>query len=52
VNKKDDTPPTKRQYPPLYERIIPIALIIIAIAIAILLLITVGVVVGVFPGSR
>lgn len=41
----------RRQYPPLYERIVPIALAVIAIAIIIVLIIIFGVALGLFPGS-
>lgn len=39
-----------RQYPPLYEKLVPVALVLIAIVIVILLLIVAGVIFGVFPG--
>ncbi|MEN8097915.1 MAG: hypothetical protein ABFQ89_02460 [Chloroflexota bacterium] len=41
----------KRHYPPLYEKIIPIALTLIASAIIVVLIIIFSVVLGVFPGS-
>ncbi len=41
----------RRQYPPLYERIVPIALALIALAIIIVLIIIFGVVLGLFPGG-
>jgi hypothetical protein len=41
----------RRQYPALYERIVPIALALIALAIIIVLIIIFGVVLGLFPGS-
>ena len=43
--------PSKRQYPPFYEKFVPIALGIIAIAIIVLLLIIVGVVLGCFQAQ-
>lgn len=43
--------PSKRQYPPIYEKIVPIALILIAVIILVLLLIIAGVALGLFPGS-
>ncbi len=49
---KNSRPSPKRQYPPFYEKIVPIALGVIAIAIIILLLIIVGVALGLFPGGR
>jgi amino acid transporter len=39
----------KRQYPPLYERLIPIALVIIIVVIVVLLVIIVLVLTGFFP---
>ena len=48
---KDNRTPPKRQYPPLYEKVVPIALGIIAIAIVVLLLIIFGVLLGLFPGA-
>ena len=39
-----------RQYPPLYEKLVPVALVLIAVVIVILLLIVAGVILGVFPG--
>jgi hypothetical protein len=44
-------PPQKRQYPPLYERAVPIALGIVVFAIVTLLLVIFGVVLGLFPGA-
>jgi hypothetical protein len=40
----------KRQYPPFYEKAVPIALVVIVIAIVILLLIILGVALELFPG--
>lgn len=48
---KDNRASPKRQYPPFYEKVVPVALVTIAIAIIILLLITVGVALGLFPGG-
>ena len=41
----------KRQYPPFYEKVVPIALVVIVIAIVILLLIILGVALGLFPAT-
>ena len=49
MNDKHDAPRSKRQYPPFYERFVPIALGIIAVIIVILLLIILGVALGLFP---
>jgi hypothetical protein len=47
--EQDNHTPPKRQYPPLYEKLVPIALAIIAIAIVVILIIIVGVALGLFP---
>jgi hypothetical protein len=49
--KKDDRTSPKRQYPPFYEKIVPIVLGIIALLIVVLLLIIFGVALGLFPGT-
>jgi hypothetical protein len=41
----------RRHYPPLYERIVPIALVLIALAVIVVLSIILGVVLSLFPGS-
>jgi hypothetical protein len=51
MNDRDDRTPPKRQYPPFFEKAVPIALAIIVAAIVILLLIIVGVALGLFPGA-
>ena len=48
---KDPERQPKRRYPPLYERVVPVALILIAVAILVVLIIIFGVVLGLFPGS-
>ncbi len=40
-----------REYPALYERIVPIAMVLIAVAVIVILVIIFGVVLGLFPGS-
>jgi hypothetical protein len=50
VDEKDDQMPPKRQYPPFYERAVPIALGIIAVVIVVLLVIIVVVALGLLPG--
>jgi hypothetical protein len=42
---------SKRQYPPFYEKAVPIAIGIIVFVIIILLIIIVGVALGLFPGT-
>ena len=51
MSDKDAKKPSKREYPPLYEKIVPVALALIAIAILIVLLIAISVALGLFPGS-
>jgi hypothetical protein len=49
-----DSEPKQRQsreYPPLYERIVPIAMVLIAVAVIVLLLVILGVVLGLIPGN-
>jgi flagellar basal body-associated protein FliL len=50
MNEKDNRPAPKRQYPPFWEKVVPIALIIIVLAVVILLLV-VAVALGLFPGA-
>ena len=52
MNDRDSPERPKRQYPPFYERVIPIVLGIIVLAIFVLLVIIVGVALGLFPGGR
>ena len=47
MNDKNNLP-SKRQYPPLYEKLIPIAIAIISIAIVVLLFIVIFVILGKF----
>ena len=42
---------SKRKYPEVYEKIIPVALVILVCAIFFMLIIIATVVLGVFPGS-
>ena len=51
MSNKDEKQPSKRQYPPVYEKIVPIALVLLAIAITIVLIIAISVALGLFPGS-
>ena len=43
--------PPRRQYPPLYEKIVPIALGVVVAAVIILLFVIATVFLGLFPGS-
>jgi hypothetical protein len=49
MNNKDNKP--RRQYPPLYEKGVPIAVGIIVVAIIVLLIIIVCVALGLIPGA-
>jgi hypothetical protein len=49
MSDRDSRPRPKRQYPPVYEKIIPIALVLIALAIVIVFAIIFGVALGLFP---
>ncbi len=49
MNKKEKK--SKRQYPPLYEKGVPIALGIIVVAIIVLLIVIFGVALGLIPGT-
>lgn len=51
MHDQDNNTPPKRQYPPFYEKFVPIALGVIAIIIVILLLIIFAVALGLFPGA-
>jgi hypothetical protein len=51
MSDRDEKQPSKRQYPPVYEKMVPIALILLAIAITIVLVIAISVALGMFPGS-
>jgi hypothetical protein len=42
---------SKRQYPPVYEKIVPIALTVVVILIAALIVIIFGVALGLIPGA-
>ena len=49
--KTEKAAPGKREYPGVYEKVIPIFLGIIGIAILILVIIALLVALGIFPGS-
>jgi hypothetical protein len=51
IDESKNKPTPKREYPPLYEKVIPIAVGVILFAIAILLLIILCVVGGLLPGA-
>jgi hypothetical protein len=47
VPGEEKAPPPKREYPPIYEKLVPIALAVIVVVIVVLLLIILGVALGV-----
>jgi hypothetical protein len=49
VNEKTEKP--KRQYPPLYEKLLPAAMVIVAVLILVILGIVLAVLLGLFPGT-
>jgi hypothetical protein len=49
MKKKPETAP-KRQYPPVYGKLVPVMLGILGIAIIIVLFIIFGIALGLFPG--
>ena len=53
MNKRDSnkSKSSNKQYPRVYEKIIPIALVILVLAIVFMLLVIAAVVLGIFPGS-
>ncbi len=51
TDTNNDKPP-KRQYPPFYEKVVPIALGILVVVVIILLFIILGVASGLLPGAR
>ena len=51
MSKKESPTPPKRQYPPFFEKFVPIALGVICLFILVLLVIIFGVALGLFPGS-
>jgi len=49
VSQSTDKSPTKRQYPPLYEKIVPIAIGLIGIGVVLMVIVAIGVALGFFP---
>jgi hypothetical protein len=49
--EKNNMSRTKREYPPVYGKLVPVALGIIGLIIVLLLLIILAVLLGLFPGS-
>jgi hypothetical protein len=50
MTDRDREPSPKRRYPAVYERLVPVALVIIAAIVLILLAIIFSVALGFFPG--
>jgi hypothetical protein len=48
VSQPPDQTPSKRQYPPVYEKIVPIAMALIAGAIILMIIVAIGVALGLF----
>ena len=48
MTQNKNHPPSKREYPAIYEKVVPIALLIIGITVIVLLLITFAVAFGFF----
>jgi len=49
VHDQDNEGPRKRQYPPLYEKLVPIALGALVLIVILLLLVILAVLAGLFP---
>ena len=47
----DQRPSTERKYPELYEKLIPVALVVIIVAIVVLFFVAIAVALGLFPGK-
>jgi hypothetical protein len=50
MDKNEKTRPAPRSYPTVYEKIIPVALIILLVAFALVLLLLIAIVLRLFPG--
>ncbi|MGB2896751.1 MAG: hypothetical protein WBB65_11385 [Anaerolineales bacterium] len=50
-NESSKSKSSKKQYPRVYEKVIPIALIILVLATVFILLVIAAVLLGIFPGS-
>ena len=48
MSQSNDKTPTKRQYPPLYEKIVPVALVLIGIGVVLMVIVAIGVALGLF----
>jgi hypothetical protein len=50
MSEKKNVPP-RRQYPPIYEKGVPIVLGLVVLAIVVVLIVILAVALGIFPGS-
>ena len=50
-NESRNPKSSKKQYPQVYEKVIPIVLVILGLATVFILLVIAAVVLGIFPGS-
>jgi hypothetical protein len=48
MSSPDKQPPQKRAYPPVYEKIIPIALVLIGAGVILMIIVAIGVALGLF----
>lgn len=51
MSDRESGEPHKREYPPVYEKLVPAALGIIAVIIVVLLLVILAVLLGLFPAG-
>lgn len=51
MDRREEDTPGRREYPPLYEKLVPIALVVLAVIIVVLILIVFAVLAGLFPGG-
>jgi hypothetical protein len=51
TDRKETSRPTKRSYPPFWEKAVPFLVVLVVVVIVVLLIIAVAAVLGVFPGS-
>jgi len=51
LKERQDNSPSGRHYPPIYEKVIPFAMIVIAIVILVLLLTIAAILLNLIPGA-
>ena len=49
MSQSTDKSPAKRQYPPLYEKIVPLAIVLISFGVILMIIVAIGVALGFFP---